>query len=135
MEHLEKLIPLAVLLGVAAFLVGLLRRLARENTVVDPRRELVVKPTPVLVDRPKEGIRVAARPVEPAAAPVPLAIEPKPAAPPPKRRKRAEPKPVVPATPTKSPIQSVLGLLQEKDTLVTAFLLREILGPPVSKQK
>jgi hypothetical protein len=131
MEHFEKLIPLAVLMGVAAFLVALLRRATRENSVVEPWREVAVKPAAVAVEARKEEIRRAIPPVEPAAAPKPVRIEPKAAAPP----KRAKPKLVIEAAPTKTPIHGVLDLLRQKDTLVTAFLLREILGPPVSRRK
>jgi hypothetical protein len=51
----------------------------------------------------------------------------------PKRKKRAA-SPAAPPTPVPMPIVTVLGLLQEKDSLAAAFLLREILAPPVSRR-
>jgi len=37
--------------------------------------------------------------------------------------------------PATSPIHDLLHSLKKKDALTTAFLLNEILGPPVSKRK
>jgi nucleoid-associated protein YgaU len=112
MEHLDKLIPLAVLGAVAGLLAFLLRRAMREDS------------TPLSTVKPPK--------VEQAAAP-PSAIEAAEAP----RAKRA-PKPVpadVPAAPpAPTPIDTVLGLLKTKDALPAAFLLREILAPPLAKR-
>jgi hypothetical protein len=123
MEHLDRLIPLAVLFVVAAILIALLRRATRETTEgTEPRREVALRPTPAVVVAPK---------IEPAPAPAPSQT----AAPPLKPPKQARPTPTgVPAAPPKTPIHRVLDLVQEKDALVTAFLLGEILGAPVSKR-
>jgi hypothetical protein len=59
-------------------------------------------------------------------APLPPVVPPKP------RRKRIAkpaPKPIAP-----TPIDTVLGLLKQKDTLAAAFLLREIFDRPVSRR-
>ncbi len=63
-------------------------------------------------------------PTEPVATPV---VKPEP------KRRRARPtKPRVAKPPT--PIDRVVGLLGDPDSLATAFLLREILDPPKSRR-
>jgi hypothetical protein len=126
MEHLEKLIPLAVLLGVAAFLVMLLRRATRETNVVAAAKE----PEPVVVVVMPQEAPVAVEPA-PVETPVEAVVEDaptpiiKPRRPASKRRVRAG----------KTPVQSVLAMLHDKDALAKAFLLREILAPPVSRRQ
>jgi hypothetical protein len=126
MDYLDKVIPLAVLAIAAAFLVMLIRRVGRENDA-SPRVEAVPKPI--------EAIAVAVAPVVAvvpkvdADGPPPIAVRP--------RRKKDVPTPTVVkalAAPTPTSIQTVLGLLREKDSLAVAFVLHEILGPPVSKR-
>lgn len=120
MNHLDKLIPLVTLLSVAAFLLFLLRRAARSKELTTWQESVPVNPQPVpVVALPQEEIRV---PV------VPTAAEKRAA------RKKRTPTPAVEAT-SPTPIDAALGLLKEKDALVTAFLLREILGPPVSRRQ
>ena len=50
----------------------------------------------------------------------------------PKRKRKAIMPSAAPSAP--APAVTVVELLQNKDTLVTAFLLREILAPPISKR-
>jgi hypothetical protein len=116
MEHLDRLIPLAILGVVAAFVLFLLRRSAREKDVmprsVDARIETAAPISvaqPILVD----------------------VVEIKSERP----KKERAPAVTVQAAPAQTPIHTVLGLLKEKDTLAAAFLLREILAPPVSKRQ
>src|SRR5476651_1897518 len=110
MEHMERLIPLAVLLGVAAFLAFLLRRVMRETTSIEPRREIAGKPEPVaIIVAPKEETQIVVATVDPPKvehAPMP--------APPLDLPKRVKPKRVVPVGPTKTPIHGALDLLQDK---------------------
>ena len=61
---------------------------------------------------------------EPIAAPV---VKPEP-----KRRRPRRVKPKATKPPT--PIDRVVGLLKDPDSLATAFLLREILDPPKSRR-
>jgi hypothetical protein len=119
MEHLDRLIPLAILGGVTALLLFLLRRTAREKDVAPRTAE--AKPAAIPVETPL-----------PIAVPVQIAGEIKRKRRP--KRKRA-PAVAVQAAPVQTPINTVLGLLKEKDTLAAAFLLREILAPPVSKRQ
>jgi hypothetical protein len=113
MEHLDRLIPPAILGVVAAFVLFLLRRTARDKDVTAGSAET---PAPIPIAQP---IVVA----------VPVA-EIKRA----RQKRRTRTPAVVPIAPVKTPIHTVLGLLKEKDTLAAAFLLREILAPPVSKR-
>ena len=53
MDYLEKLIPLAVLGAVAAFLVVVLRRAAREQVDAPPANELPIRVVQVAVKTPK----------------------------------------------------------------------------------
>jgi hypothetical protein len=127
MEHLEKLIPLAVLLGVAAFLLMLLRRATRETIVVEVAKEpepIAVEPVP-----PPEAPVV----IEPARVEIPVEAVAEVAPSPISEPLRSGPKKRV--RPNKTPVQSVLAMLHDKDALAKAFLLREILGPPVSRRQ
>ena len=132
MEQLDKLIPLAILGAVGAFLVFLVRRVARENEVVPGNEQLVapveVKPEPVQID-----LSIAAIVERP-----PIVVQDAmslPVVAPVKRRRSKQPKPMtVNVTPVETPIQTVLGLLKEKDGLAAAFMLCEIFAPPVSKR-
>ncbi len=119
MEHLDRLIPLAILGVVATFVLLLLWRTAREKDATQRSGEAL--PAPIAVDTP-----------QPAADAVEVAAEEIKSERPKKRRRPAI---VVQAAPGKTPIHAVLALLKEKDTLAAAFLLREILAPPVSKRR
>lgn len=111
-QHLDKLIPLMALIGVGGILWYLLR-LGRPEPAA---------PAPV----PAPWSLPITAPVElPVAAPVAIEEPSQPAA--------AIAPPALPSTSTPSAI-NVLSLLKSKDTLKTAFLLREILGPPVSRR-
>jgi len=112
MQHLDKLLPLIALACVGGLLLYLLR-LAKVERAAQPS---ALMPVPV-----------AAPLVVPVAAPVvnevakvetPLVKTPV----------------VVAAAPARTPVHNVLDLLKSKDTLTTAFLLNEILGPPVSRR-
>src|SRR5438094_190373 len=50
-----------------------------------------------------------------------------------KRKAKVAPAPAAP--PVQTPIVAVLDLLKRQDSLAAAFLLREILAPPVSKRR
>jgi hypothetical protein len=140
MDYLEKLIPLAVLGAVAAFLVVVLRRAAREQVDAPPANELPIRvgqvavktPKPVVVYEKQEVLipAVMKREDEMIAVAIPVIAEKAR----PKRKKQTPPA-VVTVIPAATPIETVLGLLKEKDTLAAAFLLREILAPPVSKRR
>jgi hypothetical protein len=73
---------------------------------------------------------VVAAPIPSAVESLPSPIAPTEAAKPIKKRiTKTAPKALEP-----TPIETVVGLLQHKDTLVAAFLLREIFDPPVSRR-
>jgi hypothetical protein len=118
MQAIEKLLPLFALVGVGVFLFYLLRLAKGERT-------------PVSVEKPSAPIPVAAPVVVAIAAPV--VVEEK------KELQASSPveKTVPPpAAPKKaSPVRAVLDLLKSKDSMATAFMLREILDPPVSRRK
>jgi hypothetical protein len=164
MNHLDKLILLAILGAVGAFVFLLLRRAARDkdsrNRPKDATMRDVVRPQPgkldqsvaVLGEEPvvavvqESGSReesavplratskredkdaVAANSVTAQLPPQGTATSKKP-----KRKKRA-PTPVVGTPSAPTPIVSVMGLLEGENSLATAFLLREILAPPVSRR-
>ena len=140
MDYLDKLIPLVILGAVGAFLVFLVRRVARDMDAPPRAAETVapaeVKPAPIeiaaIVETPAvvvpEAVPVMA---EPMVAGLPPVIQ----APAPVRRRKKPMATVATVIPTETPIQAVLGLLQEKDGLAVAFVLREIFAPPVSKRK
>ena len=78
-----------------------------------------------------------ALPPLPVEAPLPIAVPVQVAATGIKRKRikrKRRPGVVVEAVPVQTPIHAVLGLLKEKNTLAAAFLLREILAPPVSRR-
>ena len=146
MEYLDKLIPLLILGGVGAFLVFLVRRVAREMDAVPRAEETVapveMKPEPVLIETPTVMVEqevaplptVAPMSAEPATVVPAAAASIQPAAPA-RRLRRKQPMPTaVQAAPAETPIQAVLGLLREKDGLAIALVLREIFAPPVSKR-
>jgi hypothetical protein len=117
MDHLDKLIPLAVLLIIGAFLLLVLRRAAREaKAAADLAARAISVPEPVLP--PAVVAEVPATPT----------VE-KP------RKKRRRPQPVAASLPNQNPVTTVLDLLRDKDALVKAFLLREILDKPVALRK
>jgi hypothetical protein len=115
----DKLIPLLGLAGVGAFLLFLLR-LAKNEQAAPPRIESAVEKAPI------------ATPVSvPVATPVVVNAPPPEVAAP----AAGPPAPIVIAKKTpSSPVHAVIELLKKKDSLTTAFLLHEILGPPVSKR-
>ncbi len=116
MEHLDRLIPLAILAAIGVFVLVLLRRSApRQKTSRRAAESLpvipVAQPAVVMLDVPTAKMKRRKL-----------------------RRKRA-PAVVGPAALPRTTIDTVLGLLREKDTLAAAFLLREILAPPVSRRR
>jgi hypothetical protein len=117
MEHLDRLIPLAILVSVTAMLLFLLRRPAPEIDVAPRCTETLPPPIPIETPMP------IAIPVQVAATQIKR-----------KRRRRRLPAVEVQTAPAQTPIDTVLGLLKEKNTLAAAFLLREILAPPVSRR-
>jgi hypothetical protein len=165
MNHLDKLIPLAILGVVGAFMFFLLRRAARDkdagNRSEDSTMRDEVRPQPgkldqsvaVLGEEPVVAVVQESGPQEESAFPsratseredeyavaansvtAQLPLEVTATSKKPTRKKRA-PTPVVgtPCVPT--PIVSVMGLLKGKNSLAAAFLLREILAPPVSRRQ
>lgn len=135
MEHLDKLIALAILGAVAVFLLFVLRRLALEEradrsptdvVTVEPAAPLAIEAPPPIV--PAEIPKTIEPPPAPVLPSPVVVVKPK------RKRKRAIPVSpiVIPAAAT--PIVTVLDLLKKKDALATAFLLREILAPPVAKR-
>ncbi|HZZ82552.1 MAG TPA: hypothetical protein VFE62_28900 [Gemmataceae bacterium] len=118
MEHLERIVPLAMLATIAAFVLILIRRGWREDASARP-----VSMATMLQPKVKPITRVV--------EPVPVqqvATDPAPVS-------ARQPAPAVAAQPATMPIHGVLALLQRKDTLITGFLLSEILGPPVSQRR
>jgi hypothetical protein len=111
MLTLDQLLLIAILAGVALVLVVLLRQTAHaeqaEQTALAPPPSAVVMPSvePAVAPAPPEVVETVSE------APVPTN------APPP----TSEP-----------PMERVLKLLQEKESLTTAFVLREILDKPLS---
>ena len=115
MENMERLIPVVALLGVAVFLLFLLR-LARSE-----RREHAKQPEQT-ADAPL-AVPLEVQLATPIAVSAPEPVVTKAVA--------ADMKTVAKT----SPVQSVLDALKTKDALVKAFLLREILDPPVSRRR
>jgi hypothetical protein len=130
MEHLDKVIPLVILGVVAVILLILLRRASREQEIVRPREEtakLLLPPVAVVV--PIAGVLPKLETPIPAAAPVIIG------APPVEVKKRSvRTLPPVVAAPEPTTIDTVLGLLKNRESLAAAFLLREILDPPLSRR-
>jgi hypothetical protein len=164
MDYLDKLIPFAILGAVAAFVFFLLRRAVRDkdagNRSEDSTMRDEVRPEPGKVKQSSAGMgeepvvvvvkesgpqeksaltlrATSKREDENAVAANSVAIEFPPqgtaTSKKPKRKRRA-PTPVVGTPSVPTPIVSVLGLLKEKNSLAAAFLLREILAPPVSRR-
>lgn len=111
-QHLDKLIPLMALIGVGGILWYLLRLGRPEPAAPAPVPAPWSLPITAPVELPVAAPVAIEEPGQPAVAIAPLAL---------------------PST-TPSAI-NVLSLLKSKDTLKTAFLLREILGPPVSRRR
>jgi hypothetical protein len=147
-EHLDKLIPLVILAAVGALLVFLVRRVARDADAAPRAEETVarveVKSPPVPITAIVEAPAAVVPEVAPKLVVGPMAAEPatvvpaaasiQPAAPV-RRLRRKQPMPTaVQVAPAETPIQTVLGLLREKDGLAIALVLREIFAPPVSKR-
>ena len=164
MDHLDKLIPLAILGAVAVFVFFLLRRAARDkdpgNRSEDSTMSVEVRPQQGKLDQsaafvgeePVVAVVQASGLQEKSALPLhatskredeyavatnsvtaQLHLEIPATSKKPKRKKRA-PTPVVRTPSAPTPIVSVMGLLEEKNSLAAAFLLREILAPPVSRR-
>ena len=120
MEPLERLIPLAMLGTIAAFVVFLIRRGRHERAplvLVHEETKQTVASSPIPGARGLEVVAVVAPPianVTPAQTPSP-AIEPAPSG--------------------RTAIQTVVELLQDKDAVAVGFLLSEIFGPPVSRRR
>lgn len=102
-------ILVAGLLVIAVVMVTLARRAARNIAFA----QVAVPVAPTVMPM-----------TEPIAAPV---VKPEPKQ---RRARRVKPKVTKPAT----PIDRVVGLLKDPDSLATAFLLREILDPPKSRR-
>lgn len=116
METLDKLIPLAIVIAVGAMVVFLLRRSPREAPAMIVGLEPVIQVA--VVESAPQAIVVAA----------PVVVE---------RKSESVAPPIdidAPPSSPETPITNVLELLKKKDALATAFLLREILAPPVSKR-
>ncbi|MSQ96673.1 MAG: hypothetical protein EXR98_19265 [Gemmataceae bacterium] len=119
MEHLDQLVPFAVLVVITAILVVLLRRTTRDAFAAP-----LANQTPTRAERAPEPV-AAAPPEQPAEEIVAV----------PKRRRQTREKPISPlVVVTATPIDAVLDLLNRKDSLATAFILREILDRPVSQR-
>ena len=135
MEYLNKLIPLAIFGILAAFLIALARRAARETeptprveeSASEAAREAISESVPVR-EEPIVVVAVVPAPVE--MPPIVEVIAPVRQRRPPKAK--VAPAPVISAA---TPIQTVLGLLKEMDTLLAAMILQEILGPPASNRR
>jgi len=115
MEPIDKLMPFVALVVIGVFLFYLLR-LAKREPIVE-RREPVPIAAPLVIPVAVPVALVAPSKVE---APAPAVV--------------AAPATVEPKAPA-SPIHAVLELLTKKDSLATAFLLREILDPPMSRRR
>lgn len=125
MTYLDKLAPIGVLVILAIFLLFLLGRALRERRKEEKAlAALDFGPPAVTMPVAAPMVPAAAELAEPtlSAAPVETVV------PSPKRKP-------VRQTHGKTPIEGVVGLLQDKDALAKAFLLREILGPPVSVKR
>ena len=164
MDHLDKLIPLAILGAVGAFVFFLLRRAARDKDAGDRSEDSTVRaevrPQPGKLDQsvavvgeaPVVAVVQESGPPEERAVPLSetlkredeyavtansdtaqLPLEVTVSSKKSNRKKRA-PTPVVGTPSVPTPIVSVIGLLKEKNSLAAAFLLREILAPPVSRR-
>src|SRR3954447_8161648 len=113
MEHMERLLPLAILAALAMFVMILIRRGWREHA---NSRPLVSATAP----RPEVKAVVESAPASMQPTNQPTSVTP--AA-------------VVCEQPTRTPVHQVLALLQEKDAVAMGFVLSEILGPPVSRRR
>jgi hypothetical protein len=125
MDSIDKLLPLLILGVLGAILLVLLRRTAREKPTVSAR---AVAPKPVAAE---------VAPTQDRQVPVALvkdACEAE-AAPSAAVKRKAKGKEMLPTpAPPASTIAAVLGLLQNQQTLATAFVLREVFAPPVSRR-
>lgn len=146
MNHLQTLVPLAVLIAVGALLIIVARRMALEKGPAIPPEKPAIPPvidTPVATAETPVAVEVvvvqkmeAPSLVTPTSLQIPTpdpyvqeeAIPDKP------RRKKPIVSAVVKVVPPATTIERVVGLLKEKDTIAAAFLLREILAPPASKR-
>ncbi|MBM3996608.1 MAG: hypothetical protein FJ303_21010 [Planctomycetes bacterium] len=128
MENLDKAILLGVLAGTGLFVFIVLRQLAKrwdemhgvQTAPPAPKPEPPQEPVPVTVVAEPPPPVVTSKPSE--AKPV---LTPK---------RKAVPKAKRPTKQKVTPAKKVLAMLTDKDSLTRAFLLREILGPPVSQR-
>jgi hypothetical protein len=146
MDYLDKLIPFVILGAVGGLVFFLLRRAAREKDPPPTRTEMPIMkaepvvpvkneipaPVPTKVD---EEIKTAVIPATPPTTPPqPKAAGAQPSVAVTKKKRKRILMPVSATPKGKTPIVTVIGLLKEKESLAAAFLLREILAPPVSKR-
>lgn len=141
MENAEKMLPLLVLLSLGAGLVVLLVR-AKDRSNREGQGALLpplsatpaVAPTEMAIPGvPSLESRVESTTgTEVAVSADSVAVEKKKAEL--RRASRRQKRRVEPAA-TTSPVDQTVQLLQDKNALTTAFLLREILGPPVSRRQ
>jgi hypothetical protein len=116
MDHLERLIPLFILATIGAFVLILLRRSPRQTATTQRPPEPL---SAIAVRQPAVGtLEVPASKIKRK-----------------KLKRKRVPAVTGPAAAPRTPIHTVLGLLRDKDTLAAAFLLREILAPPVSQRR
>lgn len=123
MEHVDKLLPLLILGVLGGILVTLLRRGGCEKTQRGSPPPLDAAPAPVAVE--KLAVIAAAPPARTAIA-VPASAP------------RIKPKPVSPPVQTlaeQTPMESLREMLCDKHALAAAFMLREILDPPLSRRR
>jgi hypothetical protein len=111
---MDRLIPLIGLIAVGAFLLLLLRMARQEHKLQAPMHP------------PATSMPIPPPVVLPVATPnIVNVVKDEPA---------VEQAQVIATRPAPTPVHSVLDLLKSKDALTTAFLLKEILGPPVSRR-
>ena len=138
MDFLDKVVPLAVLGTVAALVVFLMRRNAQKMDFAprstDSPMPVKTQPEPAKIDESN------AKRLEPALVVAPQPVTLPPTAPqrlirPAKRKRPPVPGLASPLQHPPTPIAKAIELLQDKDSLVAVFLLREILAPPLSRRQ
>ena len=120
MENLDQSILFLVLGVVGVLLLFLLRRPSAVENAVVPH---IVAVPPVVVPVPEVVAVPVVAEVQPS-SPTPTMVKP---------RKRRIAKPTVVPVAEPAPMETVVGMLKQKDTLVAAFLLREIFDSPMSE--
>lgn len=124
MDNIEQTIPFVVLLAVGALLLVLVRRTSTLN-------DALVSPSPE-IEPEDERPETLPLPANVTAAPT-LAVE-SPTITLNGRRKPRKKREAASKPAEATPIETVVGLLKQKNTLAAAFLLREIFAPPVSRR-